>query len=44
MHSLSEEHMEAVMRIIRYLKGGPGRRIMFRKHGHLKVTGYMDID
>jgi Reverse transcriptase (RNA-dependent DNA polymerase) len=31
MHNLSAEHMEVVMRIIRYLKGAPGRGIQFRK-------------
>jgi hypothetical protein len=36
--------MEAVMRILRYLKGSPGRGIMFEKHGHLKIAGYTDAD
>ena len=29
MHSPSREHMEAVVRILRYLKGAPGRGISF---------------
>jgi hypothetical protein len=44
MHNPSEEHMEAVMRIIRYLKGAPGRGIQFKKNGHLDVEGYTDAD
>jgi hypothetical protein len=44
MHSPSEEHMKTVMRILRYLKGSPGRGIMFEKHGYLKIAGYTDAD
>jgi hypothetical protein len=44
MHSPSEEHMEAVMRILRYLKGAPGRGIMFKKYGHSEIAGYTDAD
>jgi Reverse transcriptase (RNA-dependent DNA polymerase) len=44
MHCPSEEHMEAVMRILRYLKGAPGRGIYFRKYQHLEVVGYSDAD
>lgn len=39
MHNLSENHMEAVMTIITYLKGAPGRGIHFRGDGHLEVMG-----
>ena len=44
MHNPAEEHMEAVMRIIRYLKGTPGRGIKFIKHGHTEIIGYTDTD
>ncbi|XP_020254275.1 uncharacterized protein LOC109831356 [Asparagus officinalis] len=44
MHSPSEAHMEALDRILRYLKGSPGRGIQFRKYGHLKISGYTDVD
>jgi len=37
MHDLQVEHMDAVMRIIRYLKGSPGRGVMFRKNGNLEI-------
>ncbi|XP_078165548.1 uncharacterized protein LOC144560258 [Carex rostrata] len=44
MHSPKEEHLEAVMRIIRYLKGTAGRGIVFRKNSHLQVMAYSDAD
>jgi hypothetical protein len=44
MHAPSEKHLEAVMRILRYLKKNPGKGILFRKNGHLKISGYTDAD
>ena len=44
MHSPSEEHMNAVIRILRYLKSSPGKGIMFTKGGTLSVEGYTDAD
>ena len=44
MHNLSKDHMNVVIRILRYLKSSPGRELMFRKHGHLNVEGYLDVD
>jgi Reverse transcriptase (RNA-dependent DNA polymerase) len=44
MHSPKEEHMEAVRRILRYLKGTPGKGIVFRKNSHLNVYAYSDAD
>jgi len=31
MHNPSEEHMNAVIRILRYLKSSPGKGLMFSK-------------
>ncbi|XP_070672568.1 uncharacterized mitochondrial protein AtMg00810-like [Malus domestica] len=39
-----EDHMAAVMRILNYLKGAPGRRLIFMKHGHIEVNGYTDAN
>jgi hypothetical protein len=36
--------MEVVYRILRYLKGTPGRRLWFKKNGHLDLEGYYDAD
>jgi len=44
MHSLSEGHMEAVFRILRYLKASPEKGLMFRKYNHLNIDGYTDAD
>ncbi|CAL9016052.1 unnamed protein product, partial [Prunus brigantina] len=44
MHSPSEDHMNAVLRILRYLKSAPGKGLMFSKHGHLNIDGYSDAD
>ncbi|CAL8141056.1 unnamed protein product [Prunus armeniaca] len=44
MHSLSEYHMGAVMRILRYLKVTPGKGLMFCNYGHTDVEGYTDAD
>lgn len=44
MHRPQKDHMEAVWRIIRYLKGTTGHGILFRAHGHLHITGYTDAD
>ena len=44
MHCPSEEHMDAVVRILRYLKSAPGRGLLFYKNNHLEVEGYIDAD
>ncbi|XP_059635870.1 uncharacterized mitochondrial protein AtMg00810-like [Cornus florida] len=44
MHSPESEHFEVVYRILRYLKGSPGKGHMFRKQGHLQVEVYADAD
>ncbi|PNX94213.1 putative copia-type protein [Trifolium pratense] len=44
MHCPSEDHMDAVMRIIRYLKTAPGKGLMFSKNNHLNIDGYTDAD
>ncbi|XP_021802757.1 uncharacterized protein LOC110746827, partial [Prunus avium] len=44
MHSPSEDHMGAVTRILRYLKGASGKGLMFFKYGHTDVEGYTDAD
>ncbi|WJZ80908.1 hypothetical protein VitviT2T_000776 [Vitis vinifera] len=44
MHCPSEDHMNAVTQILRYLKGTSWKGIMFSKNGPLKITGYADVD
>ncbi|CAL8150679.1 unnamed protein product [Prunus armeniaca] len=44
MHFPSEDHMGAVMRILRYLKVTLGKELMFSKYDHTNVEGYTDAD
>ncbi|XP_070681832.1 uncharacterized mitochondrial protein AtMg00810-like [Malus domestica] len=44
MHASSKDHMAAVMRILSYLKGAPGKGLMYRKHGHTELKGYTNAD
>jgi transposase InsO family protein len=44
MHNPSEDHMGAVIRILRYLKGTPGKGIKFEKSEKLEIEGYTDAD
>jgi hypothetical protein len=44
MHDPRSGHMEVVYRILRYLKGSPGKGLWFKRNGHLDVEGYCDAD
>ena len=44
MHEPSEEHMNAVFRILRYLKGTPGKGLLFSKNNVSNIFGYTDSD
>ena len=44
MHLPQTSHMEAVMRILRYLKGTSDRGIFFGKKHHLDLIAYTDAD
>lgn len=44
MHTPSEDHMEVVYCILRYLKSSLGKSLPFRNNGDLEVKGYMDAD
>ena len=44
MHCPSEKHMDAVYRILKYLKMTPGKGLLFEKKGELEVEGYTDAD
>lgn len=37
-------HWQAVLQIIRYLKGAPGQGLIFRNQGHLHLSRYSDPD
>ncbi|KAM0060731.1 putative cytochrome P450, reverse transcriptase, RNA-dependent DNA polymerase [Helianthus debilis subsp. tardiflorus] len=44
MHQPQVTHMEALWRIIRYLKGTPGHGVLFKTNGHLEAHIYTDAD
>ncbi|RVX21666.1 Retrovirus-related Pol polyprotein from transposon TNT 1-94 [Vitis vinifera] len=44
MHNPTEEHMEAVYRIFRYLKMTPGKGLFFRKAENRDIEVYSDAD
>ncbi|KAK3005686.1 hypothetical protein RJ639_016550 [Escallonia herrerae] len=44
MHAPGEKHMNAVYKILRYLKGTPGKGLLFSKDGVFNVKGYTDAD
>ena len=44
MDSLGSEHLEAVNRILRYLKGSPKRGLLYKAHGHLQVEACTDAN
>ena len=44
MHNPSKDHMDAVIRIMRYLKSSLAKGLMFSKNSHLKVNGYTDTN
>nr|GEX08545.1 putative ribonuclease H-like domain-containing protein [Tanacetum cinerariifolium] len=44
MHQPQKNHMKAVMRILRYLKGTMGHGVLFKPNGHLVTQLYTDAD
>lgn len=44
MHHPKQAHWEAVIRVVHYLKGSPGQRILLRAHTPLTVTAWCDSD
>ena len=44
MHAPLQSHLEADLRVLRYLKASPGNGIQIIKHGNLKLKAYADSD
>ena len=42
MHKLKETHWLAAMRVLAYIKSCPGKGLVYRKHGHVRISGYSD--
>ncbi|PON84400.1 hypothetical protein TorRG33x02_198600 [Trema orientale] len=44
MHAPCEEHMEAVFRILQYLKGTPGKGLFFKKNENRSIEAFTDAN
>ena len=44
MHLPHTEHLEAVKRILHYVKNAPRKGILFQNKGYLNIVGYLDAD
>ncbi|EXB96864.1 hypothetical protein L484_016637 [Morus notabilis] len=44
MHAPYEEHLEAIYKILRYLKGTPGKGLFFQKSDQRRIEVYTDAD
>lgn len=44
MHKPQTDHLEAALRVVRYLKGTPRKGVLFQKNGHLEIEAYTDAD
>ena len=44
MHNPLEEHLQAVYMILQYLKGSPGKRIIFKKSENRHIEVFTDAD
>ena len=44
MHSPNQGRFDAVYRILRYLKGTPGKGLLYENRGHLQVDVFTDAD
>ena len=44
MHNPKEVHLQAAHRILQYLKGNPGKGILFKRNGGLVLEAYTDAD
>ena len=44
MHDPKSSHMDAVYRILRYLKSCPGKGLLYTRQGSLQVECYTDAD
>ena len=44
LQSPCDSHWDAVVRILRYIKGSPGKGLLYENKGHTQVIGYCDAD
>ncbi|XP_043714627.1 uncharacterized mitochondrial protein AtMg00810-like [Telopea speciosissima] len=44
MQSPCKSHWDAAIRILRYLKGGPGKGLIYRPNKHMELVAYSNAD
>ena len=44
MTSPRVSHMNAIIRILKYLKNAPGRGLFYQSSGHCRIEGYTDAN
>lgn len=44
LHTPRQDHMDAAVRVVRYLKGSPGQGILLRSDCDLQLSGWCDSD
>lgn len=44
MHDPRESHLQAAYRVLHYLKGSPGKGVLFKRNQKLKLEAYTDAD
>jgi len=44
MHNPNESHLQAIHQVLHYLKGSPGKKILFKRSPDLKLEAYIDAD
>ncbi|XP_058111131.1 uncharacterized protein LOC131254143 [Magnolia sinica] len=44
MHSPRAAHFDAAYHVLRYLKGSPGKGLLYSRHGHLSIFAFSDAD
>ena len=44
MHQPKEAHLQAALRIVQYLKGTPGKGILFKRNKSVSLEAYTDAD
>ena len=44
LQSPCDNHWDAVIRILRYIKGTPGQSMLYEDRGHTQIVGYTNAD
>jgi len=44
MHQPREIHSIAILKILVYVKSSPGKGLFYRKHEHIRISGYSGSD